>query len=175
MLPSVGWDGSVTGVGERMSTGLRCAVALLNVAVALIGVVVFRHAIRRPRLLLILTLFTGVALIAATLAASRIENRVAESAANPYLFLAGQIRAGLDGVTRSARPGPPVDRPYQSDATLLPRSLGEALEHFERSEFFRAAYGAEVVEWLVTLKRAEWTRYLAEISDWEHREYFSLF
>ena len=48
------------------------AVALLNVAVALIGVIVFRHAIRRPRLLLVLTLLTGVALTAATLAASRI-------------------------------------------------------------------------------------------------------
>lgn len=115
------------------------------------------------------------ALIGADDPASRIENRVAESAANPYLFLAGQIHAGLDGVTRGLQPGAPVERPYQSDAACLPRSLGEALDVFERAAFFRAAFGTEVVDWLLTLKRAEWTRYLAEISDWEQREYFSLF
>ena len=107
--------------------------------------------------------------------ASRIENRVAESAANPYLFLAGQIHAGLDGITRKAQAPAPVTRPYQSDAAALPRSLGQSIDAFAGSKFYQDAFGADVVSWLETLKRAEWDRYLAEISDWEQREYFALF
>lgn len=115
------------------------------------------------------------ALIGADDPASRIENRVAESAANPYLFLAGQIHAGLDGIARGASAPAPVDKPYHSDAAALPKTLGAAIGLFERSDFYRDAFGSEVVDWLVTLKRSEWTRYLAEISDWEQREYFDLF
>ncbi len=107
--------------------------------------------------------------------ASRIENRVAESSVNPYLFLAGQIHAGLDGVTRHAKAPAPVTRPYQSAARALPRSLGQAVTAFADSGFFQDVFGADVVKWLETLKQSEWDRYLSEISDWEQREYFALF
>ncbi len=48
--------------------------------------------------------------------ASRIENRVAEPAANPYLFFASQILCGLDGVTSGLSAPAPVENPYTSDA-----------------------------------------------------------
>ncbi len=115
------------------------------------------------------------ALIGADDPASRIENRVAESMANPYLFLAGQIHAGLDGIARGAVAPAPETRPYLSDASALPRSLGEAVTAFDASNLYRSTLGDQVVDWLVTLKRAEWDRYLAEISDWEQNEYFALF
>src|SRR5262249_2290437 len=38
--------------------------------------------------------------------ATRVENRVGEPAANPYLFIASQIVAGLDGVAPQRRPRP---------------------------------------------------------------------
>ncbi|WP_118137828.1 glutamine synthetase family protein [Oceanicella sp. SM1341] len=107
--------------------------------------------------------------------ASRIENRVAEPAANPYLYFASQILGGLDGI-RAGREAPaPVENPYETDAKLLPRSLIAAVEAFEGSELFRAELGADFVRYLAHIKRAEWERYLSVVSDWEQREYFTTF
>ena len=44
--------------------------------------------------------------------ATRIENRMGEPAANPYLYIASQIVAGLDGIDNARDPGPPDDEPY---------------------------------------------------------------
>ncbi|RST87148.1 glutamine synthetase [Aquibium carbonis] len=107
--------------------------------------------------------------------ASRFENRVAEPAANPYLYFASQILCGLDGIERALTAPPPVESPYESDAVLLPKSLIAAIERFETSGFYREALGEDVVSYLTRIKRAEWDRYLMTVSEWEQREYFSLF
>jgi glutamine synthetase len=107
--------------------------------------------------------------------ASRIENRVAEPTANPYLFFASQILSGLDGVKRGLQAPVPVENPYSSDAPALPKSLIAAIERFESSAFYRDALGADFVRYLSHIKRAEWDRYLMTVSEWEQREYFSLF
>lgn len=107
--------------------------------------------------------------------ASRIENRVAEPTANPYLFIASQILCGHDGVRRGLSAPAPVENPYSSDAVSLPRSLIAALERFDASDFYKDALGADFVRYLSRIKRAEWDRYLMTVSEWEQREYFSLF
>jgi len=107
--------------------------------------------------------------------ASRIENRVAEPTANPYLFFASQILGGLDGVTRGLAAPPPVENPYSSDAAALPKSLVAAIERFEASGFYKDALGADFVRYLAHIKRAEWERYLMTVSEWEQREYFALY
>jgi len=107
--------------------------------------------------------------------ASRVENRVGDPAANPYLYLASQVLAGLDGIERALAPPPPVEQPYKSGAAMLPGDLGAAITAFEGSEFYRAALGAEFVDYLSHIKRAEWRRYLGAVSEWEQREYFSTF
>ena len=107
--------------------------------------------------------------------ASRVENRVADSTANPYFALAFQILSGLDGLENGLVPPPPLSNPYDDDAELLPRSLLAAIERFEGSEMYRAALGDEFVSYLTRLKRAEWDRYLMTVSEWEHREYFAAF
>jgi glutamine synthetase len=56
----------------------------------------------------------------------------------------------------------------------LPRSLGEALDALAADPVFDRAWGSEVVAWFTALKRAEFDRYLAHVSDWEQREYFGL-
>ena len=61
-------------------------------------------------------------------AATRIENRVGEPSANPYLYMASQIVCGLDGIEQKLEPGPSADTPYEMDAPLLPKSLEEALD-----------------------------------------------
>ncbi|MGI9477366.1 MAG: glutamine synthetase family protein [Hyphomicrobiaceae bacterium] len=106
---------------------------------------------------------------------SRIENRVAEPAANPYYVLASQIVGGLDGVQRKLTPPEPVETPYDAAAPSLPNNMLEALEAFQNGNLFREALGEDFVEFYGHLKRAEWDRYIATISDWEQHEYFSLF
>ena len=59
--------------------------------------------------------------------ATRLENRVGEPAANPYLYMASQIVTGLDGMERMLDPGPSADTPYEAQAPLLPKTLEEAL------------------------------------------------
>jgi len=66
---------------------------------------------------------------------TRIENRIGESAANPYLYLSSQILSGLDGIESEAVPPLPVEEPYSSDAEQLPRSLLDALSAFRDSDF----------------------------------------
>jgi len=107
--------------------------------------------------------------------ASRIENRVAEPAANPYLYFTSQILSGLDGIERGLKAPEPVENPYTSDAAALPKSLIAAIERFEASSLYREKLGADFVQYLTFIKRAEWDRYLLTVSEWEQREYFSLF
>ncbi|MDB5574628.1 MAG: glutamine synthetase catalytic region [Tardiphaga sp.] len=107
--------------------------------------------------------------------ASRIENRVGEPAANPYLYMTSQILAGLDGVDRALDPGPSADTPYETQADFLPKSLREAVYALQDDPFFRGAIGAEFVDYYVHIKNAEIERFQAEVTDWEHREYFEMF
>jgi glutamine synthetase len=107
--------------------------------------------------------------------ATRLENRIGEPAANPYLYMASQILSGLDGIDRKLDPGPSADTPYETKAALLPKSLREAVFALNEDPFFRAALGAEFVDYYVHIKDAEIERFQAEVSDWEHREYFEMF
>jgi glutamine synthetase len=108
-------------------------------------------------------------------AATRLENRVGEPAANPYLYMASQILAGLDGVDRALDPGPSADAPYETTADLLPKSLREAVFALKDDPFFRSAMGSTMVDYYVHIKNAEIERFQAEVSDWEQREYFEMF
>ena len=106
--------------------------------------------------------------------ASRVENRVAEPAANPYYVFAAQILAGLSGVEQGLTAPPPVLTPYDSDAVRLPGSLIDAITAFEGGTLFADTLGADFTGYISTLKRAEWNRYLSTVSEWEQREYFGL-
>ncbi|MDP1585088.1 MAG: glutamine synthetase family protein [Bradyrhizobium sp.] len=107
--------------------------------------------------------------------ATRLENRVGEPAANPYLYMTSQILSGLDGVDRALDPGPSADTPYESSADLLPKSLREAVFALKEDPFFRHAMGATIVDYYTHIKNAEIERFQAEVSDWEQREYFEMF
>jgi glutamine synthetase len=102
------------------------------------------------------------------------ENRVGEPAANPYLYMASQIAAGLDGIASDADPGPAADTPYSAEAPKLPRTLMEAIAALRGNRCFRAAFGDGFIEYFARLKEFEISRFLAEVTDWEQREYFAL-
>ena len=107
--------------------------------------------------------------------ATRLENRVGEPAANPYLYMASQILAGLDGVDRDLDPGPSADTPYETEAPFLPKSLGEAIRALRDEGFFAQALGDEFIRYYLHIKEAEVARHQAEVSEWEQREYFEMF
>jgi len=104
-----------------------------------------------------------------------LENRMGDPAANPYLYLASQVAAGLDGTRRSLDPGPPSEEPYNADAAPLPASLMEAVDALDTDDFFRAAFGDTFVDYIVRVKRFEIARFLQHVTDWEHREYFEMY
>ena len=109
--------------------------------------------------------------------ATHIENRSGEPAANPYLFMATQIFAGLDGMANNIDPGGPLnDDPYgQQSMELLPASLMESVEALDKSAMFRTALGDDFVDHYLAMKRHEIGRFLSYVTDWEHREYFEAF
>jgi glutamine synthetase len=107
--------------------------------------------------------------------ATRIENRIGEPAANPYLYLASQIHAGLDGIERALAPPPATDAPYAASAAKLPTSLAEALGALHADGVLRDAFGAAVVDWFTRIKRSELQRFeqATDKDDFQRREYFS--
>jgi glutamine synthetase len=114
---------------------------------------------------------------------THLENRVGEPAANPYLYMASQIYAGLDGMAQKRNPGPSADTPYEAKAQALPKNLGEAVAALRSSEVFRKGFGDAFVDYFARLKEAEYARFTSEAPDgeggditaWEQNEYFDLF
>jgi glutamine synthetase len=107
--------------------------------------------------------------------ATRLENRIGEPTANPYLYMASQILSGLDGVDNKLDPPLSADTPYETSADPLPKSLREAVFALKDDPFFRKALGETFIDYYVHIKNAEIERFQAEVSDWEQREYFEMF
>ena len=115
---------------------------------------------------------------------TRLENRIGEPAANPYLYIASQIYAGLDGIAGQSDPGPSADTPYEAKAPFLPKDLGQALSALRANQTFKQAFGAPFVDYYAHLKEAELARFKSEageavdgtdVTAWEQNEYFDLF
>jgi len=130
--------------------------------------------------------------------ATRLENRVGEPAANPYLYMASQIITGLDGITRKLDPGPSADTPYETAAPLLPKSLEEALTALRQDACLADGFGKSFIDYFLRIKHAEIARHQSEgtgwtlsklrsrfrrsrdsfqsdVTGWEQKEYFELF
>jgi glutamine synthetase len=115
---------------------------------------------------------------------THLENRVGEPTANPYLYIASQIYAGLDGIALRRDPGPCADTPYEAKAPALPKDLGAALAALRASDVFSKGFGAGFVDYYARLKEGELARFEAEgdpaagandVTVWEQNEYFDLF
>jgi len=113
--------------------------------------------------------------------ATRVELRSADPTANPYLALAVTLAAGLKGIEEEL-PLPEestCDTFRQSERELaakgierLPRTLGEAVDWFERSELMRETLGDHIFDYLVRVKRAEWDEFCTTVTDWEREHYY---
>src|SRR5262249_36910619 len=106
-----------------------------------------------------------------------------EPLANPYLYMASQIYAGLDGIARKIDPGPSADAPYEGSRAPLPLTLEHAIEALRADTCFREGFGEVFVNYYTHLKDAEIARCSREakggkeneVTEWEHREYLDLF
>ena len=114
----------------------------------------------------------------------RLELRLPDGAANPYLASAAILAAGMDGVDRKLDPGKPINENlYEWSAEklkragigLLPQSLKEALDEFEKDKVLRAALGEDLSQEFLTLKRMEWVEYSRHVSEWERERYVEFF
>ncbi|MDE0802765.1 MAG: glutamine synthetase family protein [Acidimicrobiales bacterium] len=104
----------------------------------------------------------------------RIECRIPGADVNPYLAYAAALASGLDGIENETEP-PPVfegDAYSAADLPAVPKTLAEAVERFDASEFARRAFGDDVVDHYVHFFRTEVTAYDSAVTDWERRRYF---
>lgn len=107
---------------------------------------------------------------------THLENRVGEPAANPYLYMASQIAAGIDGIERRTDPGDPVTDPVQlSDKPVMPIDLIHAIEALERSNMYKNSFGEEFINYYMMIQNFAIRRFISTVTDWEHREYFERF
>jgi len=109
--------------------------------------------------------------------ATRIENRIGEPMANPYLYLAAQVHAGLDGLERRLDPGLETAAPYAAAGHALPTSLGEGLDALAADAALVRGFGPAVIDWYARVKRSELARHdqADDREAWQAREYFSRF
>jgi glutamine synthetase len=111
---------------------------------------------------------------------TRVELRMPDPAANPYLALAVMLAAGIDGVETSADHREPVntniwEMSYREKRRLriddLPHDLNEALDELEKDEVIRAALGAHIATNFLEAKRQEWRDYITQVTKWEVDNY----
>ena len=57
---------------------------------------------------------------------------------------------------------------------MLPQSLGEAIAIAEESKFLKETLGEPIYESLIENKKLEWSKYCAEISNFELEKYLPI-
>ena len=120
---------------------------------------------------------------AVLLGGGRVELRAADSANNPYPGGVMVLAAGLEGINEKIDPGSPhTENMYlKTDQELtdmgvsyLPRTLAEAVDHFEADPLGRQVMGDLMFKTFVDFKRDEWDSYHSHVSDWEVDRYLKL-
>lgn len=115
---------------------------------------------------------------------TRLELRMPDPSANPYLALAVQLAAGIDGIRNKINPPDPVDRNIwelsirdrrKYKIAELPRDLGEAVDLMKRSAFVKAVLGEHVYDNFLAAKEQEWQAYIAQVHEWEIERYLPLY
>ena len=102
----------------------------------------------------------------------RFELRLADGAANPYLYPAVVLAAGMDGMQRKLDPGKRLDIDMYSEghkvrgAKKLPLNLLDALRELDRNKALKAAMGP-AADAFIKLRSAEWNDFSRHLTDWE--------
>lgn len=104
----------------------------------------------------------------------RIECRIPGADANPYIAYAAALAAGLDGIENEIEPPPSFQGDIYAARELpqVPRTLYEAIDAFEQSEFARRAFGDQVYEHYLHFVRTEQRKFDDVVTSWERARYF---
>jgi len=111
---------------------------------------------------------------------TRLEVRVGDGAANPYLVIAGILAAGLDGIARKLDcPEDAIGMAYDNEsAPTLPETFTDALNALEGNQHMMDQLSPQLLEAFIVLKRDEIARYIhahpnhtRDVTKWEIDEY----
>jgi glutamine synthetase len=118
----------------------------------------------------------------------RVENRGVDGSANPYLAMAAQLAAGLDGIDRALDPGEPNhDNLYtlspeeiaKRGIKTMPPTLLHAMDELVDDDVMRDALGktpdGDYVDYFAQVKREEFHAWHSIVSDWEVERYLTLY
>jgi glutamine synthetase len=114
----------------------------------------------------------------------RVEYRAADISCNPYLGGALMLAAGLEAIREKIDPGSPdlvnaytltAQQRGERGLSMLPRTLGEAVDAFEQDPLAKSVFGDAMFESLVSYKREEWESYHSAVSEWKQRRYLEFF
>jgi glutamine synthetase len=112
---------------------------------------------------------------------TRIECRFPDPSCNPYLAFAAMLAAGLDGIENKIEPPNPVEERvygYEEDKRkmlgidVLPSTLKQATEEFEKDYVLKKAMGPHASEKLKVIQERDWKEYSTRITEWEKDRYF---
>ncbi|MBQ7574613.1 MAG: glutamine synthetase [Clostridia bacterium] len=115
---------------------------------------------------------------------SAIELRSPDNTANPYLAIAGILKAGIMGIKNDYKLPTGIDinlhtlKQSERDALgvkSLPISLNEAIKIAKDSEFITELLGEELKDKYLAVKRQEYDSYRKSISQWEIDNYLNLY
>lgn len=108
----------------------------------------------------------------------RLEWRISAADANPYLFLAAALAAGLWGIENKAEPEAPVQGNAHEQtlpqALELPKTLSEAAQRFKASQMARDWFGDEFVEHFAATREWEAREFYKHVTVWEVARYFEI-
>jgi glutamine synthetase len=114
----------------------------------------------------------------------RIENRMVDAAANPYLACAAMLAAGLDGIENKIDPGAgsndnlyevPWDELHARGIGHLPANLQSAVDALSKDELICESLGKEYAGYYIQVKTEEWESYHNSVSQWELDRYLNTY
>jgi len=105
--------------------------------------------------------------------ATRIENRIPGSDANPYLAIAASLAAGFLGIQEKLEPNKPLESSAYDLKITLPRDLHSSLILLRKSTQIRKILGEEFIRLYSAVKELEYETFSQVISSWE-REHLLL-
>ena len=117
-------------------------------------------------------------------ASTRIELRSPDPSCNPYLALAVQLKAGLDGIKNKMKPPAAVDlnifamddqERLELGIESLPGDLKQALEFLSQDKVIRQALGEHIYHRFMEAKMREYDSYHLAVHQWELDRYLETY
>ncbi len=113
----------------------------------------------------------------------RFELRLMDGSVNPYLLQAGVLAAGIEGLNKKINPGKPLhcnmyeDSDKYPNLSKLPNELGESLDKITDNKVINKAFGKNVIDSYVKLRKIELKEFNSEekfdkskpITKWERQ------